>query len=205
MRAGESIDDLCRVCKQVRRHSVVAVDSEGKLLQVVCDYCGSRHRFRGGDRAERARSAAPTEVAAAGPRTDHPLVSERERALEPLELVAPEGGTMDLEMLLRRVIREETGVTPVAPAERWRGGELVLRPGKPGLQEKSWPIETILQKVVSIRNRLRVLEQQINAREELASDVKLKLQSYITGCYGSLTSFNVLFADEDDRFKGSAS
>jgi hypothetical protein len=110
--------------------------------------------------------------------------------------------SLDLEMVLRRVIREETGLTPVAPAEKWRGGTLVLRAGTAGLQEKSWPIETFFHKVVMLRNRLRTLEQQLNA-SELPDDVKVKLQGYITACYGSLTSFNVLFADEADQFKGS--
>ena len=108
----------------------------------------------------------------------------------------------DLERLLRRVIREETGLTPVVPADKWRGGTLVLRPGTAGLQEKSWPIETFFHKVVMLRNRLRTLEQQVNAAD-LPDDVKVRLQGYITGCYASLTSFNVLFADEDDQFKGS--
>ena len=108
----------------------------------------------------------------------------------------------DLELLLRRIIREETGITPAVPAEKWRGGTLVLRPGTAGLQEKSWPIETFFHKIVMLRNRLRTLEQQVNA-SDLPDDVKVKLQSYISGCYGSLTSFNVLFADEDDQFKGS--
>ena len=110
--------------------------------------------------------------------------------------------TDDLELLLRRIIREETGISPVVPAEKWRGGTLVLRPGTPGLQEKSWPIETFFHKVVMLRNRLRTLEQQVNA-SDLPDDVKVKLQIYVSGCYGSLTSFNVLFADEDDQFKGS--
>lgn len=109
----------------------------------------------------------------------------------------------DLERIIRRIIREETGLTPVAPAEKWRGGELVLRPGKPGVQEKSWPIESFFNKVVMLRNRLRTLEQQVNA-SDLPDDQKLKIQGYITGCYGSLTSFNVLFASDDDRFKGSS-
>jgi len=107
----------------------------------------------------------------------------------------------DIEMLLRRVIREEAGVTAVVPAEKWRGGALVLRPGN-ATQEKSFPIETFFHKIVMVRNRLRTLEQQINAAE-LPPDVKVKLQSYISGCYGSLTTFNILFADEDDQFKGS--
>ena len=130
-----------------------------------------------------------------------PLVTDRERQSPP---VSHDPSNPDLELLLRRVIREESGLTPVAPAEKWRGGHFVLRPGRPGVQEKSWPIETFFHKVVMLRNRLRTLEQQLNA-SELPDEVKLKLQSYITGCYGSLTSFNVLFADEDDRFVGSAS
>jgi len=114
-----------------------------------------------------------------------------------------DSGTNDLELLLRRIIREETGLTPVAPAEKWRGGELVLKPGRPGVQEKSWPIESFFHKVVMLRNRLRTLEQQLNA-SDLPDDQKLKIQGYITGCYGSLTSFNVLFADEGDKFVGAS-
>ncbi len=112
-----------------------------------------------------------------------------------------DAGTTDLELLIRRIIREESGLTAVAPAEKWRGGELVLTPGKPGVQDKRWPIESFFHKVVMLRNRLRTLEQQVNA-SDLPHDQKLKIQGYITGCYGSLTSFNVLFADEDDRFVG---
>ena len=108
----------------------------------------------------------------------------------------------DLEMLLRRIIREEAGISAVPPAEKWRGGMLVLRPGNPALQEKTLPIETFFNKIVMVRNRLRTLEQQVNATE-LPPDIKVKLQGYISGCYGSLTSFNILFAEESDQFKGS--
>ena len=108
----------------------------------------------------------------------------------------------DIEMLLRRIIREETGISPVTPADKWRGGTLVLRPGSPGQQERTWPIETFFHKVVMLRNRLRTLEQQVNAAD-LPEDLKVKLQSYISGCYGTLTSFNVLFAEEEDHFKGA--
>jgi hypothetical protein len=111
-------------------------------------------------------------------------------------------GTPDLEALLRRVVREELGLTPGLPAPRWRGGQLVLRPGKPGLQEKAWPVDALFHKVVMIRNRLRTLEQQLNAAE-IPEDLKLRLQAYVTACYGSLTSFNVLFADEADQFRGA--
>ena len=108
----------------------------------------------------------------------------------------------DVELLLRRIIREETGLTPVTPADKWRNGQLVLRPGSPGLQEKTWPIETFFHKVVMLRNRLRTLEQHVNSAD-LPDDVKVKLQGYISGCYGTLTSFNVLFAEDADQFKGS--
>ena len=105
------------------------------------------------------------------------------------------------EFLLRRVLREELGLTPATPAPKWRGGQMVLRPGKSGLQEKVMPIDALFHKVVMIRNKLRTLEQQVNAAE-IPEDLKLRLQGYLSGCYGSLTSFNVLFADEADQFKG---
>jgi hypothetical protein len=116
--------------------------------------------------------------------------------------VEESGETVDLEMTLRRIIREELGLTAVPIGEKWRNGQLVLRPGKAGVQEKAWPIETFFHKIVMLRNRLRVLEQQINGAE-IPEDLKVKLQAYITGCYGTLTSFNVLFGEESDRFQGS--
>jgi hypothetical protein len=195
--AGAPIDDLCRVCKTSRAHTVVATDGEGRPLRVVCDYCGSQHNYRGGgSRTKRPAGAGAGRGAAAGE-----IVTERERRYPDVSADQSEG-TFDLETLLRRVLREETGVSPLAPAERWRGGELVLRPGKEETQEKSVPIETFFSKIVGIRNRLRVLEQQINAME-LPFDQKAKLQGYVTACYGSLTTFNVLFADEEDKFRGS--
>ena len=95
------------------------------------------------------------------------------------------------------------GLTPVTPAEKWRGGELVLKPGKPGVQEKRWPFDSFFHKVVMLRNRLRTLEQQVNAAD-LPDDQKVKIRGCITGCYGSLTSFNVLFADEDNKLVGAS-
>ena len=204
-RAGESLEDYCRACKTDRLHTVMAADAGGAPLRVVCGYCRSEHHYRGGPRigappghgspSPRPAPGAPMPPAGADAL---PLVTPRERMAAPM---APDGPP-DLELLLRRIIREETGLTPVAPAARWRGGTLVLKPGTPGLQEKTWPIETFFHKVVMLRNRLRTLEQQINAAD-LPDDVKVKLQGYITGCYGSLTSFNVLFADEADQFKGA--
>ena len=200
-RAGESLEDYCRACKTDRMHTIIAVDAGGHPLRVACGYCRSEHNFRGGPRIDAAPSPSrPAERAAprraAAEREPFPIVSERERSAPPVML--PDAGS-DLELLLRRIIREETGITTVAPAEKWRGGTLVLRPGTPGVQEKTWPIETFFHKVVMLRNRLRTLEQQVNA-SDLPEDAKLKLQSYVSGCYGTLTSFNVLFADEEDQF-----
>ena len=202
-RAGESIEDYCRACKTDRLHTVMAADADGHPIRVVCDYCRSEHNYRGGPRiGTTGEVTAPADGrerrAAPAARESFPLVSDRERIASPMSL----DSTVDLELLLRRIIREETGLTSATPAEKWRGGTLALRPGTPGLQEKTWPIETFFHKVVMLRNRLRTLEQHVNA-SDLPDDVKVKLQGYITGCYGSLTSFNVLFADEADQFKGS--
>ena len=209
-RAGDSVEDYCRACKMDRMHTVIVTDSDGRPLRVVCGYCDSEHNFRGGPRIgyeEEApvRSGGVGAATSRTPRVEReslPIVSERERSGPAMSLQSPDG-EVDIEMLLRRIIREETGITPVAPAEKWRGGTLALRPGNPQLQEKSWPIETFFHKVVMLRNRLRTLEQQVNATD-LPEDVKIKLQGYISGCYGSLTSFNVLFAEESDQFKGSS-
>jgi len=188
-RVGSSVQDLCRVCKMVRGHTVVAAG--GDVIRLHCDYCGSQHNYRGG---ERTYPMPPRHAAAP------PVAASSERSAMSSETGDLHGA--GLESLLRRIIREEAGLSPVNVSPKWRGGELVLRPGRPGLQEKSWPLETLVNKIVMIRNRLRNLEQQINA-SELAPDVKLKLQGHITGCYGSLTSFNVLFADDEDRFHGT--
>ena len=196
-RAGEPVTDLCRACKVERAHTAIAVDSDGRVLRVMCDFCGSQHNYRGG--GEDA-PAIPRAVSRPAPRvTAPPRIAEDERTGTKMTTT---DGEADLERVLRRVLREELGLTPVVPADKWRGGELVLRPGKPGLQEKKWPIDSFFHKVVMIRNRLRSLEQQVNAAE-MPEDAKLKLQAYVTACYGSLTSFNVLFADATDEFRGA--
>jgi hypothetical protein len=202
-RAGASIEDYCRACKIDRIHTVIVVDAGGHPLRVACDNCRSEHNYRGGARMgspgetpEAPASATSTPRKRRGPGEPFPIVSDRERIAPAMSPTSD-----DFELLLRRIIREEAGITPAVPAEKWRGGTLVLRPGTDG-QEKSWPIETFFHKIVMLRNRLRTLEQQVNA-SDLADDVKVKLQSYVSGCYGSLTSFNVLFADDGDQFKGS--
>jgi hypothetical protein len=204
-RAGESLEDFCRVCKTDRVHTVIAVDADARPIRVSCGYCHSDHNYRGGPRVAISGAPRPATASASArrPQPGHapfPIVSDRERTASPI--MVPDNTTADLELLLRRIIREESGITPVVPAEKWRGGTLVLRPGTQGPPEKTWPIETFFHKVVMLRNRLRTLEQHINA-SDLPDDVKVKLQGHVSGCYGSLTSFNVLFADDEDHFKGS--
>ena len=202
-RAGDEVEDYCRACKIDRLHTVIVVDDHGWPMRVQCSYCQSQHNYRGGPRLVASEpaagvSSAPRAVTPRPAADAVPLVSDRERTAPAMPL----HDSTDLELLLRRIIREEAGLTAVAPAQKWRGGTLVLRPGTPGLQEKTWPIETFFHKIVMLRNRLRTLEQQVNV-SDLPEDVKVKLQGYVSGCYGSLTSFNLLFAEEGDQFKGS--
>jgi hypothetical protein len=209
-RAGSSVEDYCRACKTDRIHTVIAADAEGQPIRVQCGFCRSEHNYRGGPRLEREPAPAARErerltgTTGSSYVVNETVVSERERIAPPV--MVAEGmnaeSNVDLELLLRRIIREETGITPVTPAPKWRGGSLVLKPGDDSLADKSWPIETFFHKIVMLRNRLRTLEQQVNA-SDLPDDVKVKLQGYVSGCYGSLTSFNVLFADEADQFKGA--
>lgn len=204
-RAGQSVEDYCRQCHEDRIHTVIVVDEHAQPLRVTCDFCRSEHNYRGGPRnAPRATEGAESSD------FKRSAVSRQvpSRPVTPFQSPSAPAMTQsrddnDLEATIRRIIREETGLTPVAPAEKWRGGQLVLRPGKPGVQEKAMPIDSFFNKIVMLRNRLRTLEQQVNA-SELPDDQKLKIQGYITGCYGSLTSFNVLFADEGDKFVGSS-
>ena len=103
---------------------------------------------------------------------------------------------------VRAVFNAEQSVSG-AIAERWAGGQLVLKPGKAGTQEKVVPIEAFFRKIIGVRERLRVLEQRINTHPKLSDEDRLQLQDYITRIYGSLTTFNLLFADPNDRFVGS--
>ena len=103
---------------------------------------------------------------------------------------------------MRAVLNAEQSVSGHI-AERWMGGQLVMKPGRAGTQEKTIPIEEFFRKIVAVRERLRVLEQRINSHPKLADEDRLQLQEYITRAYGSLTTFNLLFAEAEDRFTGT--
>lgn len=85
-------------------------------------------------------------------------------------------------------------------AQRWEGGRLMIEPADTTLQSKEVPLDTFFHKIVMIRNNLRVLEQKINASEKLTEAEKFDMQQYITRCYGSLTTFNILFKSKEDQF-----
>ncbi len=110
----------------------------------------------------------------------------------------------DFRNVLREVLREELGLGETALGERWRGGELILKPGKDGTAEKRIPLDQFFSKVVMVRDKLRVLEQKVNGASGLGADEKVQLQQYITACYGTLTTFNVLFRDREDWFVGQS-
>jgi hypothetical protein len=105
--------------------------------------------------------------------------------------------------VLREILLDELGVRDTELGDRWQNGELVLIPGKAGTAEKRIPIDSLFRKVVLIREKLRVLEQKINNHDKLDDNDRLQLQQYVTQCYGSLTTFNVLFKHKDDQFAGA--
>ncbi len=135
-------------------------------------------------------------------------IERSEDKLEIVEVMETENNLVsmdEVEDMLDRMLRKYTDVTEkVNISDKWRGGTLVLEPKDTTLSVKEIPIDTFFHKIVMVRDRLRVLEQNINSNKTLADDEKVNLQQYITRIYGSLTTFNVLFKNKEDHFVGDA-
>ncbi|NND62837.1 MAG: hypothetical protein HKN48_06540 [Flavobacteriaceae bacterium] len=112
----------------------------------------------------------------------------------------------EVEKSLRDILKRWSDVTEIVPiADKYKGGTLVLKPKDVSLSDKEIPIDTFFHKIVMLRDRLRVMEQKINSSKVLEEQDKIDLQQYITRCYGSLTTFNVLFKNNSQQFKGEGS
>ncbi len=112
-----------------------------------------------------------------------------------------EGVTMTRQELMDLFL-EASGLADVPLAQKWEGGSIKLVPANPELQAKDIPLDSLFHKVVMIRDRLRTLEQKLNAHPKLSDTEKVEMQQYVTRCYGSLTTFNVLFREKSDQFIG---
>lgn len=137
-------------------------------------------------------------------------ISKRNDDLEVIEAVAEKPrnslSLAEIEKVLRFVLEEQSALQEVVPlGEKWIGGTMLLQPANPSLKPKEIPIENFFHKIVMLRDRLRVLEQNINSHQVLNDEEKVNLQQYITRIYGSLTTFNILFANKDHYFVGAKS
>ena len=112
----------------------------------------------------------------------------------------------EIEKVLRFVLEEQSALQEIVPlGDKWIGGTMLLQPANLSLKPKEIPIEGFFHKIVMLRDRLRVLEQNINSHAGLSDEEKVNMQQYITRIYGSLTTFNILFADKDHYFVGAKS
>jgi len=136
-------------------------------------------------------------------------VAPESAGLEPAE---PQAGITGLSLPLAQFVTQTVEAVSARlglekPADsvpklgvRWHKGRLVMHPADPTLQTKEVELEVFFHKIVMMRNQLRVLEQKINAHEKLSDAEKIEMQQYITRCYGSMTTFNVLFKEKEDQF-----
>lgn len=149
---------------------------------------------RASDRSH--RSAPQRTVAQVAPKI-------RRNGQEQVDLLGDASMTRDE---LMELFREAAGDPDVPPmAAKWEGGTVRMVPHDPALQPKELPIDTLFHKVVMVRDRLRTLEQKLNAHPKLSDAEKVEMQHYITRSYGSLTSFNILFREKGDQFVGAKS
>jgi len=131
------------------------------------------------------------------------------RSFDKLKVLDYRGSEDDLlsfekvERVFRKLLTDLTDIRHIFHiGDKWKGGKLVLVPGRAGLQNKEIPIDAFFHKIVMLRDRVRVMEQKINSSKNLDDEEKVAIQQYITRIYGSLTTFNVLFDSKEDYFVG---
>ena len=136
-------------------------------------------------------------------------IKEIDKTDDKLDEIIPENVTeeiethSDVEKSLLKILRLWGGLTENVPlGDKWHGGSMLLQPADKSLKPKEIPIADFFHKVVMLRDRLRVLEQNINSNKKLSDEDKANIQQYITRCYGSLTTFNVLFKNKEQWFVG---
>ena len=112
----------------------------------------------------------------------------------------------EAEKSLARILKTWSDITEIIPlGDKWDGGTLILKPGEVNLSSKEIPIDAFFHKIVMLRDRVRVMEQKINAHPKFSDEEKVEMQQYITRIYGSLTTFNILFKRKEDHFVGEKS
>ena len=139
-------------------------------------------------------------------------IKEIDKTDTQLEEIIPENVSVEVETQseteksLLKILRMWGGITePVPLGDRWIKGMMLLQPADKSLKPKEIPIEDFFHKIVMLRDRLRVLEQNINSSKTLTDEEKVNIQQYNTRCYGSLTTFNVLFRNKEQNFVGEKS
>ena len=202
-------------CGSCRLWRAISEDARGpvgpcRLMVRTGDFPGTApicERYLARDAAVPTRplaAAPPRRTSAAAPLVRHGAEARPLTVVPTLQVDLPEEilsmTREEFAQAIREVLREESSHVALAP--KWEGGTLVLKPRDPALQPKEIPLDQLFHKVVMVRDRLRVLEQKINANDKLTDAEKVDMQGYVTKCYGSLTTFNVLFREERDRFVG---
>lgn len=215
----EPHEKVCGNCKLWRPHSLDAVKGwvgecrvqpQRSLFPPSAPICNAfAPRGEAVKAAQEAVSTRPKALKSIAPLVRSSTGSTRPTAVGPtlVHRVDPnttidfEGDNMTRQELMDLFL-EASGLADVPLAQKWEGGSVILKPGNPELQPKDLPIDSLFHKVVMVRDRLRTLEQKINAHPKLTDAEKVEMQQYVTRCYGSLTTFNVLFKEKNDQFVG---